>query len=209
MAPSPVHLNQYAQQHGLTFQQVLDRMEHTVAHTDPQQLSEKERRYLEYTRLNLQRMRKWLKLYRPSPDALEVVQAIKTPMLFLVISEDWCGDAAQVIPCLYKLIESNPVLDMRFIDRDQHLNIMDMFLTDGKRKIPIVVALDASGKELFCWGPRPKPAERVYLEARDAGLSSEAVQERLHGWYAKDRCQTVEQEFCLLFRTVGIPTASR
>ncbi len=192
------NLWEYAHQHGMTIEEILDRMNYTLSRINPDGLEEKEQRYWNYTRLNLQRMRKWLKTYRPSQEAVKTFSRIQHPMTFLVISEDWCVDAAQVIPCLYKLAVTNPFIEMRFIDRDKHPHIMDKFLIEGKRKIPIVVAIDEKGQELFRWGPRPTPAETVYQSARKAGLSNETVQKQLHAWYAADRCQTVEKEFAAL-----------
>ena len=58
-----------------------------------------------------------------------------------MIAEDWCGDASNTIPILAKLVEL-PGLELRVLRRDEHPEVMDRYLTDGSRSIPIVIALD-------------------------------------------------------------------
>ncbi len=199
-----INLWDYGFQHGLPFPDVIQRMERTVQHNPPNPLSEKEKRYLDYTRLNLQRIRKWQKIYQPSDEARRVFRAIPGELLFLVISEDWCGDAAQVLPCLQKLVSENPRLHLRLLDRDSHPNIMDLFLTNGKRSIPVIIGVRPEGTVVFRWGARPHPAETLYQEARSQQLPQQDVLHRLHAWYARDRCQTTEQEWVQLLQHLTV-----
>jgi len=77
------------------------------------------------------------------------------PRHLLVLAEDWCGDASNTIPILAKLVEQLPGVDLRILRRDEHPAVMDRYLTNGSRSIPIVIALDADFMELGHWGPRP------------------------------------------------------
>jgi hypothetical protein len=73
----------------------------------------------------------------------------------LVIAEDWCGDASNTVPIIARLADLVPSLELRVISRDQNLELMDAYLTDGSRSIPIVIALDDRFREVGHWGPRP------------------------------------------------------
>jgi len=71
---------------------------------------------------------------------------------------------------------------------------MDQYLTNGKRAIPVLVAFDLDGNELFRWGPRPEAAAELFRECKEAGQAKETILEELHRWYAKDRGCTIEEE---------------
>ena len=61
----------------------------------------------------------------------------------LVLSEDWCGDAVNIVPIVAKLADGVSNMDLRILARDENLDIMDAHLTDGKsRSIPIVIVLN-------------------------------------------------------------------
>jgi hypothetical protein len=47
---------------------------------------------------------------------------------------------------------------------------MDVYLTNGKRGVPRLVAFSESGKELFRWGPRPQPVADIFREGVASGL---------------------------------------
>lgn len=160
--------------------------------------------YLDYTRMNVQRMNRWDKTAKVSDALKEAVQAIDEDQLWLVITEAWCGDAAQNIPYLVKLAELNPRIQIRFILRDEHPEVMDEYLTDGARSIPKLVAVTADlSCELFTWGPRPQSAHVLVMEyKRDSkGLTYQEFSQTLHLWYAKNKNQELESELLPLIQS--------
>jgi hypothetical protein len=103
----------------------------------------------------------------------------------LVIAEDWCGDASNTVPVLAKLGAEADCLDMRVVRRDEHPDVMDRYLTNGSRSIPIVVALDSEFRELGHWGPRPSELQEWVMEHK--GLPSSERYPKVRRWYAKDK----------------------
>jgi len=84
---------------------------------------------------------------------------------------------------------------LRIILRDSNLDIMDLYLTDGKsRSIPKLVAFDEQGNELFQWGARPRQAQELVNRLRSEGMSKEIFLEQLHLWYGRDRGKSLESE---------------
>jgi hypothetical protein len=78
----------------------------------------------------------------------------------MVITETWYGDSAQNLPIIAKAAELNNKIDLRILLRDSNIDIIDHYLTNGQsRSIPILVAFDLDGNELFKWGPRPLTAK--------------------------------------------------
>ena len=153
---------------------------------------------VKYTELNRQRMRKWDKTAVLEASLVQQLHRIDTPMVWLVLTEAWCGDAAQNIPVIAKMTQLNPKIDLRIILRDEHLPVMDAYLTNGARSIPKLIALDAETlKELGTWGPRPADAQRMLLDFKTnpAGRTREQLYEQLHGWYARNKGQQLQEEF--------------
>lgn len=107
-------------------------------------------------------------------------------MRLLVIAEDWCGDASNTVPVLARLGDLAGCLEMRMIPRDENPVLMDRYLTNGSRSIPIVIALDADFGELGHWGPRPAEIQAWVMEHKATAPSDERYK-YVRRWYAKDQ----------------------
>jgi hypothetical protein len=105
---------------------------------------------------------------------------------FLVIAEDWCGDASNTIPVLAKWVAQTPGLELRIIRRDEHPAVMDRYLTNAARAVPIVIVLDGSNRELGHWGPRPTELQAWVLANRDL-IPKQKLYPQVRRWYARDR----------------------
>ena len=155
---------------------------------------------VEFTRLNLHRSKRIVRTWEPSDELATLLQTITEPEQWLVLTEPWCGDSAQCLPCVAVMAERQPNVALHVLLRDANLDIMDQFLTDGKRSIPVVAMYDAAGRLQGRWGPRPEAAQRVFLAARREGLAKPEILERLHLWYGRDRGRTLDAEFRALLR---------
>lgn len=164
-----------------------------------------------YTRLNLHRMRRHDKQDAPSPALAEAARSIRAPQLWWVLTEPWCGDAAQIVPFIAKTAALNPLVDLQLVLRDENLALMDRFLTDGRsRSIPKWVVLRPDDLQVLgVWGPRPAPLQSLYAQWRsEPGLPFEQVAERLHRWYARDRNRTMDSEFVDVLRRAAAAQAA-
>ncbi|MEX0769803.1 MAG: thioredoxin family protein [Balneolaceae bacterium] len=153
---------------------------------------------LHYTRMNLYRMKRHDKHVELTDSLKRKLQNLDRDMVWLVLTEGWCGDAAQNIPVINKMAEATPKITLRLILRDEQLDIMDDFLTDGKsRSIPKLICLDANSFEVIgTWGPRPETAQKMTLEIKGMeGASKKEAAERLHKWYADNESRELQQEF--------------
>lgn len=153
------------------------------------------KRLLNYTKLNLHRTSRIDKTYAVSPELVAILTGIGEPQRWSVLTEPWCGDSAQNLPYIEKMAEKNSLITMRYLLRDSNLDVMDMYLTDGSRSIPKLIAFDAAGNELFRWGPRPAEAAELYRSLKSQGLPKEAINEKLHLWYGRNRGKALEKEF--------------
>jgi len=156
--------------------------------------------FIHYTALNQQRMHRWEKTIQLLPSVESALRGITLPQTWLVLTEAWCGDAAHSIPVLHALAALNPLITIRFIFRDENLELMDRYLTNGvSRSIPKLIALDtATHEELFTWGPRPAPLQAIFLKMREDGMAYAVIKEELQRWYNKDKSVTIQQEMVAL-----------
>ena len=149
-----------------------------------------------FTRLNLQRMNRLKKTIELADDTERAVQANHRRQVWLIITEAWCGDAAQNIPIIEKIASESDIIRTRYILRDENPELMDRFLTSGARAIPKLIALDAGTLEvLWTWGARPKSARDLFLASRDRGVEKAAIMESLQRWYNEDKGRSIQAEF--------------
>jgi len=149
-----------------------------------------------YSMLNDRRMKRLDKTIKISEETRQKVQALKETQTWLVLTEGWCGDAAQNLPVLNKIAELNENINMKFILRDENLELMDLFLTNGGRSIPKLIALDKNNNVLKTWGPRPSFANRMVAEykAKNGNLDAQLKQD-LQVWYNKDKGKSTQEDF--------------
>jgi len=162
-------------------------------------LSEQEKKLLDYTKINAQRTSRILRTFKPNPDVVKVIQKIDKPQTWIAITEDWCGDSAQNLPYFYKYSELNSNIDFRIILRDSNLELVDQYFTEGNpRSIPKVIGFDHNGNEIFIWGARPKVAQELVTKLKNEGFSKEEFNHKLHLWYGKNRGKELEKELITL-----------
>ena len=95
-----------------------------------------------YSKLNDRRMKRLDKTIKISEETIQEFQKVKQPQTWLVLTEGWCGDAAQNLPILNKIASDTANIDLKIVLRDENLDLMDLFLTNGGRSIPKLIALD-------------------------------------------------------------------
>ena len=111
----------------------------------------------------------------------------------LVIAEDWCGDASSVIPIVAKLVDQVPGLELRVLRRDEYPAVMDQYLTNGSRSIPVVIALDEDYHELGHWGPRPRELQ-AWVMANRGTVPKAELYPKIRQWYARDHGESTLRE---------------
>lgn len=149
-----------------------------------------------YSRLNDSRMKRLDKTLKISEEAILEFQKLKQPQTWLVLTEGWCGDAAQNIPVLNKIAESSENIDLKIVLRDEHLPLMDLFLTNGGRSIPKLIALDKDNNVIDSWGPRPTIATKMVADYKEKnGALDPAFKQDLQVWYNKDKGKSVQEDF--------------
>ena len=158
-----------------------------------------------YGRLNRQRMWRLEKMVELEIETVMIAHANERKMIWLIITEGWCGDAAQNIPIIEKIAAESARIETRYILRDENLELMDRFLTGGARSIPKLIALDAETLEVLgSWGSRPAAAQKLFRDLKEQGMEKPAIMEQLQRWYNDDKSRSIQKEFQVLLTDLSV-----
>ncbi len=149
-----------------------------------------------YTELNEARMNRLDKKMVIAEEHTRKLLSLAKPYTWLVLSEGWCGDAAQILPVLNKMALVTKNIDLRIVFRDENDALMSQFLTHGARSIPkLVIVEPETGNVLGHWGPRPKPAADLITSYKQQyGAIDETAKTELQLWYLHDKGLTTQAE---------------
>jgi len=145
-----------------------------------------------YTMLNNKRMQRLNRTLSISADIQKRFVLDTRSFYFLILSESWCGDAAQSIPIWAKVADLNTDWQLLIVSRDAHEGLMELFLTNGSKSIPKVLVLNRVNEKLIAhWGPRPSAASKMAAAFKEAhGTLTPEFKTDLQQWYNKDKGQT-------------------
>jgi hypothetical protein len=180
---------------GISFEEYLEKTETQIEKNDTSLLNEEELHLFEFTKLNLHRMKRVLKTHPIDSILAEKIKNIAEKQYWLLITENWCGDSAQCSPEFYKMSKLNENIELRIVERDLYPEVMDLYLTDGKKSIPILVVFNSEWNQLLKWGSRPKALQTQIDEWMSAGLAKEEWIEKMHLWYGRNRGKELFAEF--------------
>lgn len=183
----------------MNFQSYLDNFKRILDSTKPEAPYDNPD-YFEYTKLNWSRMNRWLKNGVLDEELQQNIKKINTPQTWIVITEPWCGDAAQIVPFFQLIAALNPLITTEYELRDAAPFRIEQYLTNGSKSIPVLVVKDAEGKDIFSWGPRPEEAQKLYLSLHKRNADFEETKIALQQWYNRDKGRTIQEELKALLQ---------
>ena len=148
---------------------------------------------IEYTQLNDRRMRRWDKTLKIPAEIQQRIQQLDRSLLFLVLTESWCGDASPSLPVMNKIAGLSQNIELRIVLRDENLELMNQFLTNSAMSIPKLIIIDNDSEEVLAdWGPRPSVAIKMVEEYKaEHGKLTPEFKQDLQVWYNKDKGQNI------------------
>ena len=150
---------------------------------------------LNYSKLNDRRMTRLDKTIQLSQETLLGLKKIDKPITCLVLTEGWCGDAAQTLPVISKIADESDLITLKIIFRDEHEQLMSQFLTNGGKSIPKLLVLNSQNKVLNTWGPRPNTATKMVQDYKNKyGQLDAAFKQQLQVWYNKDKGVNIQED---------------
>lgn len=147
--------------------------------------------------LNQTRMSFLEKTIKTPEGIIQSLRSLKNEYIWLVITEGWSRDAAQVLPVFNEMArESKGKVDVKIVLRNENEELMRLFLTNKKRSIPKLIVINReTGGMLAHWGPRPKGASDLIDDyIKEHGSIDEAVEMQLEVWYLHDKGESIQNE---------------
>ena len=149
-----------------------------------------------YSELNEARMNRLEKTVKISTEIIQKLNQLNGDYFWLVISEGWCGDAAQILPVINKMAELSEKIDLKIVFRDENEDLMNLFLSNGTKSIPKLIILDKNTLEVLSdFGPRPIGAKQLILDYKAKhGIVDETAKTNLQLWYLQDKGLSTQKE---------------
>ena len=157
-----------------------------------------------FTKINNQRMKRLDKQTKLSEEAVSMASKIDKEFTWLVLTESWCGDAAQTLPVINKFSEASQKIDLKVVLRDENDELMNQFLTDGNKSIPKLIVIEKESKKVVSsWGPRTEKATKMIQDYKEAhGKVDDKIKKDLQVWYNQDKGKHIEKEMISLLSLI-------
>jgi len=104
--------------------------------------------YVDRMKVNKEQMQKFTDEVQISPADLEWWRG-RGKLNVYVLTYDGCGDALYNIPIMAKIARQCPNIDLRVVQRDENLDVMDQYKNQGLyRSVPTFVVMDEHLEEV-------------------------------------------------------------
>ena len=93
-------------------------------------------------------------------------------------------------------------IQLRLVFRDENLDLIDQYLTNGGRSIPKLLVIDNQTFKVEAeWGPRPAYIQNWFVEQKEKpGFDKSTSMENIHLWYAKNRQREIQNEIVAIMQ---------
>lgn len=116
----------------------------------------------------------------------------RTPLQVLAIAEAWCPDVVQNLAMIARIADEVPGMELSIVTRDDSPELMDEYLTGGKRRIPVIAFFDMTFRELGRWAGRSAAA--------DAWIFGEVAPDRDFSSFDHEKTRWFNEEYDRRFR---------
>lgn len=171
----------------ITFEQYVKDIEDEI-------LSDKNLEFKPYFELNKKRMDRILNTYLVKEAQMKQFDVLNYSGKLLIITEGWCGDAAQSLPVIYRFFKK--FLEIKIVYRDQNEDLMNQYLTNDSKSIPIVLILNEDKEVVAHWGPRPEFGNELFRHYKnnEETYPKEKLMEDMQMAYNKDKGAAIIEE---------------
>ena len=184
-------------ENSMTYREYMDLMEDLVRAQST--TGEIDNDKVEFTALNYKRSLRLNKTIQLTEAEIALFEGLETKQTWLLITESWCGDAAQTLPVLNKIAEASENIELRVVLRDEHPELMDHFLTNVTRSIPKLVILNPELEVMASWGPRTAAATKLVTDYKEQfGKIDAQFKSLLQVWYNKDKGANIINELAVV-----------
>jgi len=188
-------------QESLTYLEYIELTKSIINNVSPSAPYDNEK-MLKYTEANLERMQRVSNNISIDQKLYNLLTSVTDRWIWVIITEPWCGDAAQIVPALCAFAEVNSNIETKLILRDTNLDLIDAYLTEGGRSIPKLICLHQDTmEEIGTWGPRPQQIQVMVDKFKSDTTTSFGQKVRqIHQWYDDNKSAVLQEEFIALLQ---------
>ncbi len=84
----------------------------------------------------------------------ELLAAFRRPMNVLCLAGAWCGDCINQCPIFEHFAAAAPLIQVRYLDRDDHADVQRELSINGGNRVPVLVFFSEDGFEAARYGDR-------------------------------------------------------
>ncbi len=164
-------------------------------------MSPDERKYFFYSKYNWERQQAVSERFKPSDAFREAVSALPQGARLLYLTEDWCIDSAYSFPVIDSIPDLGSDITLEIYVRDENLELMDRYLTNGGRSVPKLIVRDSAGNDLCTWGPKARKLVSHRKQLQEEGADGPALVQATSDWYENAGWLEIERELVHAFLT--------
>ncbi len=142
-----------------------------------------------YTLLNNSRMKRLDKTIKIDDSIVEKFKNFKGNLTWIVLTESWCGDAAHSMPVMNKVADMAENIDFKVLHRDENIDLMNGFLTNGSMSIPKLILFDNITQEVINdWGPSPSTVQQMTKDFKaEHKILTPEFKKEIQVWYNQNK----------------------
>jgi hypothetical protein len=84
----------------------------------------------------------------------ELLGVFQRRMPVLCLAGAWCGDCSGQCPIFERFAAAAPVIQIRYLDRDDHADVQEELQINGGHRVPVLVFFSEDGLETARYGER-------------------------------------------------------
>jgi len=100
----------------------------------------------------------------------KLIEGFERDLRVLVVSGTWCGDCVQQCPLVARIAEASPRIDLRFVDRDEHMDLAQRLTINEGVRVPVALFISEEWDFVSAFGDRSLTRYRA-LAAKKLGAS--------------------------------------
>lgn len=100
---------------------------------------------------------RWQAVYdrvRLTPPQTALLTGFTRKMNVFCLAGAWCGDCVNQCPVFHRIAEASPLIDLRFLDRDEDTSVRSELAVNGGQRVPVLVFLSEDFYECGRYGDR-------------------------------------------------------
>ncbi len=92
--------------------------------------------------------------FRLTSQQQALLKGFSRRMPVLCLAGAWCGDCINQCPAFDHFARAGTVINLKFLDRDEHPDVRDALAINGGYRVPVVLFLSEDGFEVARYGER-------------------------------------------------------